>query len=146
MFTARLGQLERRQGRLFSWPLSYFGELDEALCIRREEELPVYERLGDVRELIVGHVNLSLMLLKRGREEDTRRYKSIWYGPTRPGGRTDRGPSYGSSVCQWRNRAKKEVRDNSETFLTGLQPLSALGVPVPTFQHGRIASSCADRC
>ena len=25
------------------------GELDEALRIRREEELPVYERLGDVR-------------------------------------------------------------------------------------------------
>ena len=25
------------------------GELDEALRIRREEELPVFERLGDVR-------------------------------------------------------------------------------------------------
>lgn len=25
------------------------GELDEALRIRREEELPVYERLGEVR-------------------------------------------------------------------------------------------------
>ena len=29
--------------------LSSRGELDEALRIRREEELPVYERLGDVR-------------------------------------------------------------------------------------------------
>ena len=29
------------------------GELDEALRIRREEELPVYERLGDVRERAV---------------------------------------------------------------------------------------------
>jgi hypothetical protein len=28
------------------------GQLDEALLIRREEELPVYERLGDVRKAI----------------------------------------------------------------------------------------------
>ena len=30
------------------------GKLDEALRIRREEELPVYERLGDVRSRAVG--------------------------------------------------------------------------------------------
>jgi len=29
------------------------GEVDEALRIRREEELPVYERLGDVRSRAV---------------------------------------------------------------------------------------------
>jgi hypothetical protein len=31
------------------------GELDEALRIRREEELPVYDRLGDVRSKAVTH-------------------------------------------------------------------------------------------
>jgi len=41
------------------------GELDEALRIRREEELPIYERLGDVRELPVGRAKLAITLLKR---------------------------------------------------------------------------------
>jgi hypothetical protein len=45
------------------------GELDEALRIRREQ-LPVFERLGDVRELLVGRANLALNLLVRGRHED----------------------------------------------------------------------------
>ena len=33
--------------------------------IRREEQLPVYERLGDVRSLLVGRTNLAINLLKR---------------------------------------------------------------------------------
>ena len=45
------------------------GQLDEALKIRKEE-LPVYERLGDVRELLVGRANLAITLLTRGRAED----------------------------------------------------------------------------
>jgi hypothetical protein len=45
------------------------GELDEALRIRREQ-LPVFERLGNVRELLVGRANLALNLLVRGRHED----------------------------------------------------------------------------
>ena len=46
------------------------GELDEALRIRREEELPVYERLGDVRSLLVGRTNLAITLLRRGQQGD----------------------------------------------------------------------------
>ncbi|WP_200883693.1 hypothetical protein [Archangium violaceum] len=46
------------------------GEMEEALRIRREEELPVYERLGDVRSLLVGRANLALLYLQRGRPED----------------------------------------------------------------------------
>jgi hypothetical protein len=34
------------------------------LRIRREEELPVYERLGDVRLLLVGRANLALLCLE----------------------------------------------------------------------------------
>jgi formylglycine-generating enzyme required for sulfatase activity len=41
------------------------GQLDEALRIRREEELPVYERLGDVRSLLVGRTNLAILLLQK---------------------------------------------------------------------------------
>ena len=41
------------------------GELDEALRIRREEQLPVYERLGATRDLLVGRAKLALILLAR---------------------------------------------------------------------------------
>ncbi|NUQ71608.1 MAG: hypothetical protein HUU17_12420 [Chthonomonadales bacterium] len=46
------------------------GDLDEALRIRREEALPVYERLGDVRALLVGRVYLAFILKQRGKPED----------------------------------------------------------------------------
>jgi hypothetical protein len=46
------------------------GELDEALRIRTEEELPAYVRLDSLRDVIVGRVNVALVLLKRGRGED----------------------------------------------------------------------------
>lgn len=39
------------------------GELDEALRIRREDALPVYERLGDVQNLYVGLANYAQLLL-----------------------------------------------------------------------------------
>ena len=38
------------------------GQLDEALRIRREEEIPVYERLGDVRSLLISNVKISQTL------------------------------------------------------------------------------------
>ena len=46
------------------------GQLDEALKIRTDEELPVYERLGDVRSLLVGRANLAITLLQRGNDGD----------------------------------------------------------------------------
>ena len=42
------------------------GELDEALRIRREEELPVYERLGDVRSRAVTWGKIADVLQARG--------------------------------------------------------------------------------
>lgn len=45
------------------------GQLDEALRIRREE-LPVYEKLGARRDLLVGRTNLAIQLRKRGSAED----------------------------------------------------------------------------
>lgn len=46
------------------------GQLDEALRIRKEEQLPVFERLGDIRSLLVGRANLARTLLQRGRDGD----------------------------------------------------------------------------
>jgi esterase/lipase superfamily enzyme len=46
------------------------GQLDEALKIRNEEQLPVYERLGDVRSLLVGRANLAIGLLQRAADGD----------------------------------------------------------------------------
>ena len=51
-------------------PLRPGGELDEALRIRREEQLPVYEKLGDVRSLLVGRANLAIGCLQRGQQND----------------------------------------------------------------------------
>jgi hypothetical protein len=39
--------------------------LDEALRIRREEELPMFERLGDGRSLLMGRTNMAIRLLER---------------------------------------------------------------------------------
>ena len=39
--------------------------LDEVLRIRRDEQLPVYERLGATRDLLVGQANSALILLER---------------------------------------------------------------------------------
>ena len=42
------------------------GDLDEALRIRREEQLPVYERLGDVRARAVALQKIASALLDTG--------------------------------------------------------------------------------
>ena len=46
------------------------GELDEALRIRREEELPVYERLGDVRSRAVTLGQVANILQIQGAQYD----------------------------------------------------------------------------
>ena len=48
------------------------GELDEALRIRREEQLPVYERLGDVRSRAVTLQKIAIGLLSAGALEQGR--------------------------------------------------------------------------
>ena len=50
--------------------LQHRGETDEALRIRREEQLPVYERMGLARDLAIGRANLALMLIQRGESGD----------------------------------------------------------------------------
>ncbi|HET6427796.1 MAG TPA: hypothetical protein VFJ30_05270, partial [Phycisphaerae bacterium] len=46
------------------------GELEEALRIRREEELPVFERLGDVRERAVTMSKIADILQQQGKAEE----------------------------------------------------------------------------
>jgi hypothetical protein len=49
------------------------GELDEALRIRREEELPVYERLKDVRLWAVTQGQIADVLMGRGEFDEALR-------------------------------------------------------------------------
>ncbi|MBA2592793.1 MAG: CHAT domain-containing protein [Gammaproteobacteria bacterium] len=51
------------------------GELDEALRIRREEELPVYESLGDVRERALVLGKIANVLVARGELDEAVRIR-----------------------------------------------------------------------
>ena len=51
------------------------GELDEALRIRKEEEMPVYERLGDVREMAVTQGKIADILFGRGELDEALRIR-----------------------------------------------------------------------
>ena len=52
------------------------GELDEALRIRREEQLPVYERLGDVRGVaVVTRGKIADVLQARGELDEALRIR-----------------------------------------------------------------------
>jgi hypothetical protein len=46
------------------------GELDEALRTLQDDALPAFERLGDVRGLLVGRAKVALALLRRGKPGD----------------------------------------------------------------------------
>ncbi|WP_437767332.1 metallophosphoesterase [Sorangium sp. So ce281] len=46
------------------------GQLDEALRIRREDQLPVFERLGATRDILVARVKIALNLLARNAPGD----------------------------------------------------------------------------
>jgi tetratricopeptide (TPR) repeat protein len=46
------------------------GQLDLAVRVREREELPIYERLGARRSLLVGRTNLALLYLRRGHPGD----------------------------------------------------------------------------
>jgi hypothetical protein len=51
------------------------GQLDEVLRIRLEEELPVYERLGDVRSKAVTQGNIADILQARGQLDEALRIR-----------------------------------------------------------------------
>ena len=68
--TAVSGTDDRRrramaQGRIASI-LETRGDLDKALRIRKEEQIPVYERLGEVRSLAIARGQIADILLVRG--------------------------------------------------------------------------------
>ena len=51
------------------------GQTDEALRIRREEELPIYERLGDVRGKAVAMAKIADILVLRGQTDEALRIR-----------------------------------------------------------------------
>jgi tetratricopeptide (TPR) repeat protein len=71
----RLCEVEIRRDNKHQWAvargsiadiLQDRGELDEALRIRREEELPVYTRLGDVRSVAITQGKIAGILMQQG--------------------------------------------------------------------------------
>jgi Tfp pilus assembly protein PilF len=53
------------------------GKLEEALKIRQEKELPVFQRLGARRELLVAQTNLALTYLKRAQGGDREQARAL---------------------------------------------------------------------
>ena len=53
------------------------GQLDEALKIRQTEQQPVYEKLGDVRELLVARTNLAILLWQMNATENAARVREL---------------------------------------------------------------------
>ena len=49
------------------------GDLDEALRIRTEEQLPVYERLGDVHSLAITQSEIADIFVERGELDEALR-------------------------------------------------------------------------
>jgi hypothetical protein len=54
------------------------GQLDEALRIRLEEQLPVYERLGDVRSKAVTHFQIASLRLARNEQQSEEGFLAIF--------------------------------------------------------------------
>ncbi|MEN9500999.1 MAG: hypothetical protein RI964_284 [Pseudomonadota bacterium] len=52
------------------------GQLDEALRIRQQEELPVYERLGEVREIAITKGQIADILQARGQLDEALRIRT----------------------------------------------------------------------
>jgi tetratricopeptide (TPR) repeat protein len=53
----------------------YRGELDEALRIRRDEELPVYQKLGDIRSRAVAMGKIADIYYRRGELDEALRIR-----------------------------------------------------------------------
>jgi hypothetical protein len=81
------------------------GDLDEALRIRREEELPVYERLGDVRSRAVALQKIASTLLaagglEKGRNQEIYEALAESYGIALKLGRPDGIAIVGAQLAQ----------------------------------------------
>lgn len=55
--------------------LRSIGQLDEALCIRQEEELPVYQKLGNVKSVAVTQGQIADILQARGQLDEALRIR-----------------------------------------------------------------------
>ncbi|MGL4408040.1 MAG: hypothetical protein ACRCTU_06575 [Zoogloea sp.] len=74
-------RLNHPAGQAWSWGriadiLQRRGQLDEALRIRTEQELPVYEKLGDVRSVAVTQGKIADILQARGQLDEALRIRT----------------------------------------------------------------------
>jgi tetratricopeptide (TPR) repeat protein len=76
MFTAAGSELEAATAMAYIADIAYQrGDYDEALRIRREVELPAYERLGDTRETAIAWGNIADIAYQRGDYDEALRIR-----------------------------------------------------------------------
>ena len=117
------------------------GELDEALRIRTEEELPVYERLGDVRARAVTQGQIAGLLEARGEFDEALRIRTEEQLPIfeRIGDKHSRAVTYGqiADILAVRGEFDEALRIRTEEELPVYEQLGdARSIAVT---RGRIA-------
>ena len=97
------------------------GELDEALRVRTEEELPVYERLGDVRARAITQGQIADILQARGEFDDALRIRTEEQLPVfeRLGDKHSRAVTYGqiADILSVRGEFDEALRIRTEEEL-----------------------------
>jgi tetratricopeptide (TPR) repeat protein len=117
------------------------GQLDEALKIRNEEELPVYERLGDVRERAVTMGRIADILQDRGQLDEALKIRNEEELPVyeRLGGVRERTVAIGkiADILQARGQLDEALKIRNEELLPVYERLGDVRSRAVTM--GRIA-------
>jgi tetratricopeptide (TPR) repeat protein len=106
------------------------GQLDEALRIRTEEELPVFQRLGDVREMAVTQGQIADLLMARGQLDEALRIRTEEQLPVfqRLGAVRDMAVTQGriADILMARGQLDEALRIRTEEELPVFQRLGAV--------------------
>ena len=123
------------------------GDLDEALRIRTEEEIPVYERLGDVRSRAVTMGNIADILQSRGDLDEALRIRKEELLPTfeRLGDVRARAVTMGkiADILQSRGDLDEALRIRKEELLPTFERLGDVRARAVTI--GKIADILQSR-
>jgi tetratricopeptide (TPR) repeat protein len=123
------------------------GEVDEALRIRTEEELPVYQRLGDVRDMAVTQGKIADILMARGQLDEALRIRTEEQFPVfqRLGAVREMAVTQGriADILMDRGQLDEALRIRTEEELPVFQRLGAVREMAVT--QGKIADILMDR-
>lgn len=123
------------------------GQLDEALRIRQEEELPVYEKLGDVRERAITQGKIADVLQARGQLDEALRIRQEEQLPVyeKLGDIRSRAVTLGkiANIFQARGQLDEALRIRQEEQLTVFEKLGDVRSRAITL--GQIANVLQER-